>query len=416
MPKVFKIYFKIKKKKEDKINILFFLFIITINCVKYNRLKMKIKIFTVAFIVLFFGQQLVFGNSIKFKDESQIPSWAESSVDTLVELGIIKGNIDGQLLPLEEINRAEFCKILILATNTEIKAVIEPSFPDVQAEDWFFDYVETAKANGWISGYPDGLFRPADKINRAEVSKILVKAFNFEFLELETDQKWYEQYVRTLDSLKLLPHDIDLGNFNASMFPSRIEIIDQIYRVLIQTGKVSLFEGNKDSSQKEVETYIPKIIAPLESKIHPDAGTLYLEVKKGINQKIYVYKNEKNVDVLRLNLNAKYNDVKISEFQFRIIGSGKFSDYSKAWLELEGKIVSSQSLILGDLVDIKLNQEFTIPRNKTKELVLKVDLSGQGKKGTSSRFVLYLPEWIASNTAKKIGFFPLGGEDLEIKN
>ncbi len=379
---------------------------------------MKKLILTIIGGFLLLGHQFALGDSLDFIDKDEIASWARPSVEALVNLGIINGNDDGYFLPENKINRAEFCKILVLATGVETYNVIEPSFLDVQAEDWFFNYVETAKEKGWVAGYPDGLFRPADKINRAEVAKILAKAFNIDSPELETDQKWYERYVRSLDAAKLLPHEINFENFNASIFPSRMEIVDQVYRTLIYIGKISLFEEIKKEEKKEEENeiYIPEVIAPLESNIHPDAGTLYLEVKKGINQKIYVYKNEKNVDVLRLLLNPQYNDVKISEFQFRRIGSGKFSDYSKAWLELDDTIVSSKVLILDDLIDIKLNQEFTIPRNKTKELVLKVDLSGQGKKGTSSRFVLYIPEWIASNTAKKIGFFPLAGEDLEIKN
>ena len=378
---------------------------------------MKKIMLTVGLGVLFLGQQIALGVDLDFIDKDEISDWALPSVESLVDLGIINGNSEGQFMPEKSVNRAEFCKILVLATGVPIYNAIEQSFLDVEAEDWFFNYIETAKNQGWVAGYPDGLFRPAGNINRAEVSKILVKAFDIKAPELQTDQKWYERYVRALEADKLLPYAINFGNFNGSHFPSRMEIVEQIYRLMMYGGKISSFEEFLEEEPEDTNlVYTPEVISPLESKIHPDAGEFYINVKKGINQKIYVYKAEKDVDVLRLLLNAKNNNVKVSEFQFRRIGSGKFSDFSKAWLELDGTVVSNKVLILDDLVRIRLNQEFTIPRNKTKELVLKIDLSGQGKKGTSSRFVLYIPEWIASNTAKKIGFFPFGGEDLEIKN
>lgn len=372
---------------------------------------------TVSFVL--FAGGIVSSQDLEFSDKAAIPSWANVSIETLVEKGIINGNADGTFRPNENVNRAEFCKILVLATGVPIYNSIEPSFPDVEAEDWFFSFVETAKHQGWITGYPDGTFDPGGDINRAEVAKVLVKAFSIETTELRTDQKWYEHYVRALEKEALLPHEISFGNFEASVLPNRSEIVEQVYRLMVYAGKISSFVEEKKevkANANQNETYTAEVLAPLESKVYANAGDLYLSRKKGVNQKIYVYNKEEDVDVLHLTLNAKNNDVKVSEFQFRRIGSGKFADFSKAWLELEGNIVSNKVLIQEDLVHIELFQEFTIPKNKTKELVLKVDLSGQGKKGTSSRFVLYLPEWIASNTAKKIGFFPFGGEDLEIKN
>ncbi|PIZ35355.1 S-layer homology domain-containing protein, partial [Candidatus Aquicultor secundus] len=42
-------------------------------------------------------------------------------------------------------------------------------------QSWEYSYVETAKAHGAISGYPNGTFAPGRSITRAEIASILTK-------------------------------------------------------------------------------------------------------------------------------------------------------------------------------------------------------------------------------------------------
>ena len=39
--------------------------------------------------------------------------------------------------------------------------------------DWFHDDVACAAQYGWLTGYPDGAFRPYDPISRAEVTAVV---------------------------------------------------------------------------------------------------------------------------------------------------------------------------------------------------------------------------------------------------
>jgi hypothetical protein len=55
------------------------------------------------------------------------------------------------------------------------------TFPDVcggNCDNGLYAYVETVAAHGAIGGYPDGLFRPATNISRAQMSKIIDAALN----------------------------------------------------------------------------------------------------------------------------------------------------------------------------------------------------------------------------------------------
>ena len=58
------------------------------------------------------------------------------------------------------------------ATNTFNPDAVS-FFKDVSYKDWYYDYVSTAYDLGYITGYPDGSFRPNDNITRADICTIV---------------------------------------------------------------------------------------------------------------------------------------------------------------------------------------------------------------------------------------------------
>lgn len=103
---------------------------------------------------------------------SDVPAgqWYTVAVSTLANVGAITGCGDGTFQPRKSITRAEFVTILagIYGENTS-KGM---PFSDV-GRSWCYDSVATAYANGWVSGYSDGTFRPNQTITRAEAVVIL---------------------------------------------------------------------------------------------------------------------------------------------------------------------------------------------------------------------------------------------------
>ena len=103
---------------------------------------------------------------------SDVPAgqWYTVAVSTLANTGAINGYSNGTFQPSKAISRAEFVTILagIYGVNTS-KGM---PFSDV-GHGWCYDAVATAYANGWVSGYTDGTFRPDQTITRAEAVVIL---------------------------------------------------------------------------------------------------------------------------------------------------------------------------------------------------------------------------------------------------
>lgn len=119
---------------------------------------------------------------------------------SLYERGVIRGYADGTYRPDAGINRAEFLKILVAGFHPEELRGDTDCFVDVSSQ-WFAPYVCAAKRMGWISGYPDGTFRPAQLVNRAEAMKIVIGTFGGSVpaaQQLPSDVRsgtWFETYV-----------------------------------------------------------------------------------------------------------------------------------------------------------------------------------------------------------------------------
>ncbi len=136
--------------------------------------------------------------------------FADISIDTdhadailnIAKEGIIGGYPDGNFRPELQINRAELLKILVEATRDQ-NTVINGSncFPDVSTE-WFAPYVCYAKARNWVSGYPDGNFRPASPVTRAEALKIISSAFGWQ--TVDTGGAWFMPFANKALSEKVL--------------------------------------------------------------------------------------------------------------------------------------------------------------------------------------------------------------------
>ena len=96
--------------------------------------------------------------------------WYTTAVSTLANVGAISGYSDGTFRPNQEITRAEFVTILTGIYGEDTTKGMP--FSDV-GHSWCYDAVATAYANGWVSGYSDGTFRPNQTITRAEAVVIL---------------------------------------------------------------------------------------------------------------------------------------------------------------------------------------------------------------------------------------------------
>ena len=101
--------------------------------------------------------------------------WAKDNINGLVSLGAIAGYPDGAFKPDNNITRAEFATVLAKAFKLAPQNQKGKTFADTTAH-WARDYIDTAAANGIVSGYDDITFGPDDLITREQMAVMVVKA------------------------------------------------------------------------------------------------------------------------------------------------------------------------------------------------------------------------------------------------
>ena len=93
--------------------------------------------------------------------------------------GIINGKSKTHFDPSGNITRAEMAKVIEKAFKLE--GVFEPGFKDVSTGYWAFSSILSLAANNITVGYSDGTFRPTQPIDRAQFSAFLARIMNPNF-------------------------------------------------------------------------------------------------------------------------------------------------------------------------------------------------------------------------------------------
>jgi len=155
-----------------------------------------------------------------FPDIGDQPLEYREAICLAKQFNIISGS-NGNFFPNDPINRAEISKILVtgplvifgLLTAPEVAslnaAYLQSRFPDVPRSAWYYGFVETVKEVDIFSGYPDGSFKPANPLNKAEAAKVIVgtllqlqpQSFPSNILQANTirGDQWFAPYVRVLN-------------------------------------------------------------------------------------------------------------------------------------------------------------------------------------------------------------------------
>ncbi|MBI5152124.1 S-layer homology domain-containing protein, partial [Candidatus Peregrinibacteria bacterium] len=169
-----------------------------------------------------------------FKDVGS-GDWFYTYVNQLVDGGIVSSG--DYFRPGDNLNRAEMAKLAVLAagfTDADLASPATASFKDVPSTAWFYKYVETAKTHGFVSGNPDGTFKPTASVDRASAAKILVNAMELaentaggpHFSDV-AEAAWYYGVVETAYNNTVVDGYAD-GTFKPGAYVNRGEVAKMI--------------------------------------------------------------------------------------------------------------------------------------------------------------------------------------------
>lgn len=109
------------------------------------------------------------------------------------------------------------------------------SFSDIKGH-WAESSVLAAINQGVVSGYPDGLFHPENKVTRAEFIKMTVAALKLPLDTTGKTQHWYDPYIDSVKSTNIYK-DGDFASNDWTKAMNRDEMVHVAVRAVGQTGK-----------------------------------------------------------------------------------------------------------------------------------------------------------------------------------
>jgi hypothetical protein len=134
-----------------------------------------------------------------------------SAVIYLKAQGIITGYSDGSFRPDNLINRAEFAKLVSIASSGDVNMAGDGGniFIDIDTSAWYNPYIQELYLRGVISGYSDHSFKPENNINFAEAAKMVSTAYAmYATGDVAVANPWYEPYIEVLVNVDAQPDSV----------------------------------------------------------------------------------------------------------------------------------------------------------------------------------------------------------------
>ncbi|MEH2170286.1 MAG: DUF1565 domain-containing protein [Nostoc sp.] len=184
------------------------------------------------------------GGPVAFKD---VPAnyWAKTYIQALASQNIIAGFPDGSFKPNEPVTRAQFATIVTKALTPAAKRA-SIQFKDVASNFWAYAAIQSAYQSQFVSGYPDGTFKPQQQIPRVQALVALANglgltASNQNVLSFYTDAAQIPNYaiapVAAATARQLVINYPTAKQLNPNREATRAEVAAFVYQALVNAGR-----------------------------------------------------------------------------------------------------------------------------------------------------------------------------------
>ncbi|MGC8789026.1 MAG: S-layer homology domain-containing protein, partial [Caldisericum sp.] len=209
--------------------------------------KVLVLLVAITMVITLFAVRPLGVNAAGFKDVGS-DYWAKDQIDYLVSKGVIAGFPDGTFKPEDPVTREQFAKMICIAKKLSEYKPTTPTFKDVPQDRWSYGFIEAAVKAGYIKGYADGTFKPANSITRQELAVLGVRvlgkgaeaeAFKGEPIVWANDWKKIASWAAGAVTLayrpdiQILTYHMKEGTVDPTMAATRAECAYAIYKIVV---------------------------------------------------------------------------------------------------------------------------------------------------------------------------------------
>ncbi|MEW6494371.1 MAG: S-layer homology domain-containing protein [Cyanobacteriota bacterium] len=195
-------------------------------------------------------------NAATFSDVNN--HWARPFIEALAEAKIVNGFPDGTFKPNQAVTRAEFATLVQAAFRSQdIRE--SRKFNDVPNKYWASPAIEKAYSSGFMSGYPNNMFRPQEKIPRVQALVSLANGLNLKnnsdtqtVLNVYRDSNEIPQYavdpVAAATAKNLVVNYPNVNFLNPNKVATRADVAAFIYQAKTNLGELPPIDGQLSAS------------------------------------------------------------------------------------------------------------------------------------------------------------------------
>lgn len=329
-----------------------------------------------------------------------------SYVEQLASAGVVS-SANSSYNPTGNTTRGELAKMVVNASGVSLDSSAGPSFGDVPSSNVFYNYVETARANGWISGYGDGTFRTNNFVTRAEAMKIIVNSLG---IPLQNPSS---------------PSFADVPKSN--VFFSFIEG----GRAASLASPNAFYRPNDLITRQEIAKLVAVAMTYEPAAEQPEipvasGNTLTVNVSRATPAAQTIPNNGNNIVFLTVDMTAgAVEDVEVRGLTVSLLGLGDDDDFSSVKIFDGVKQLGSDKTFASeeDVARFNLNVEpIVVPAGTTKSIDIRADLDGSSSVGNENYFTVISPDDVEAYGATSqgrvgvTGSFPIVGNTMTIGN
>lgn len=184
--------------------------------------------------------------------------WIYPILQNLGQRQRLKGFPDGSFRPEQRMTRAELAtqlaqlnisNSLYTSASSSGQPMRSPSYWDIDLQHWAYRPIQWVVENGYMTGYPDGTFRPDQPLTRLQVVISLSQGLGLKFQNSPTQVlQPYEDHQQVPDwgvpalvgalEAGLVTGEPESNKLEPNRLATRAEVISMIHAALIYTGQL----------------------------------------------------------------------------------------------------------------------------------------------------------------------------------
>jgi len=173
--------------------------------------------------------------------------WAKEYIEALAARGIISGFEDGSFRPEAPVTRVQYAAMINKAFASAPSRRGSTTFQDVAANYWGYQAIQAAYQKGFMSGYPEGTFKPDLQIPKLEVllalsSGLNLSSTNTSILSFYSDASqipdWAKSAIAGVTEKRVVVNYPRVKELSPTRNATRAEVAAMIYQALVSAGQV----------------------------------------------------------------------------------------------------------------------------------------------------------------------------------